>query len=135
MSASSRGMYWTGGSVVSRSVSARVVSATTRPLKRTRTRLGFGVTVIGCSLVAAMATGSISARRCSRAVEVVQPVLLLAALSRCAPLFFEHAQLHPPDLPRDRLRQLGELQPADALVRRQPRLGEEQDPPRQLGRP
>src|SRR5207253_11119631 len=48
MSASSRGMYWTGGSVASLSVSARVVSATTRPLKRTRTRFVVGSIVIGC---------------------------------------------------------------------------------------
>src|SRR5438477_12821694 len=48
MSASSRGMYWTGGSVASLIVSARVVSATTRPLKRTRTRFVVGSIVIGC---------------------------------------------------------------------------------------
>src|SRR5712672_3339960 len=50
MSASSRGMYWTGGRIASLSVRARVVSATTRPLKRTRTRLGLGAIVIGWSL-------------------------------------------------------------------------------------
>src|SRR5438445_1496684 len=48
MSASSRGMYWTGGSVASLSGSARVVSATTRPLKRTRTRFVVGSIVTGC---------------------------------------------------------------------------------------
>src|SRR5882724_574891 len=50
MSASSRGMYWTAGRVVSFKVSARVVSAMTRPLKRTRTRFGLGTIAIGCSL-------------------------------------------------------------------------------------
>src|SRR5207248_3848970 len=66
MSASSRGMYWTGGSVASLSVSARVVSATTRPLKTTRTRFAVGSIVIGCpfgrSILASLDLGCLADR-------------------------------------------------------------------------
>src|SRR6266498_3623092 len=54
MSASLRGMYWTAGRPVSLRVSARVVSAITRPLQRTRTRFGLGSIVIGLSFGSAM---------------------------------------------------------------------------------
>src|SRR5258708_38169871 len=56
MSASSRGMYWTAGRLASLSVSARLVLATTRPLKRTRTRFGLGsIVILGRSILVSSA--------------------------------------------------------------------------------
>src|SRR5262245_31494040 len=49
MSTSLRGMYWTGGSAASRSVSALRVSGNTRPATDTTTRAWLRSIVIGCS--------------------------------------------------------------------------------------
>src|SRR3954463_3089809 len=85
------------------------------------------MTTIRCMDPSIAACDQKGARRSPLSFQVVQPVLAGSALAGRPSLLLQISQLHPADLSRDRLRQLGELHAADALVRRELLLAESED--------
>src|SRR4051812_37305484 len=89
--------------------------------------------MVTCAIALMLACTAPSARRFLQLREVVEPELARAAVTRGLLSDLSATELDAPDLPADRLRQLGELDSPDALERSELVADESEQLPRGVG--